>query len=260
MLTQEQIAHYDTFGFLVLKGLFSADEIDEFRSVSLSVMSDLRGGCDYIKTHNQAVQPWFERHPSMENLVDDDRLHQIGASLCGPDFWLDGTEGQLRVGDTAWHADTATPEDLPWVKLAIYLDPLTKDDGCLRVIPGTHRERDPDPYAGLRKGGPNADPRPFGVRPDEIPAVALETEPGDVLVFTERVIHGAFGGGVGRHQICVSFVGDLKTDQHVDYVRQFYEQAKWSASPTRTYVDSDRPRIRRMVGTPLKLGFEILEV
>ena len=260
MLTQEQIAHYDTFGFLVLKGLFSADEIDEFRSASLSVMSDLRGGCDYIKTHNQAVQPWFERHPSMENLVDDDRLHQIGASLCGPDFWLDGTEGQLRVGDTAWHADTATPEDLPWVKLAIYLDPLTKDDGCLRVIPGTHRERDPDPYAGLRKGGPNADPRPFGVRPDEIPAVALETEPGDVLVFTERVIHGAFGGGVGRHQICVSFVGDLKTDQHVDYVRQFYEQAKWSASPTRTYVDSDRPRIRRMVGTPLKLGFEILEV
>ena len=29
------------------------------------------------------------------------------------------------------------------------LDPLAKDDGCLRVIPGTHRKMDPDPYASL---------------------------------------------------------------------------------------------------------------
>ena len=260
MLTQEQIAHYDTFGFLVLKGLFSADEIDEFRSASLSVMSDLRGGGDYVKAQNQSVQPWFERHPSMVNLVDDDRLYQIGESLCGPDFWLDGTEGHLRVGDTAWHGDTKTPEDLPWVKIAIYLDPLTKDDGCLRVIPGTHRKMDPDPYISLRRQDSDPDFRPFGVRPDEIPAVALETEPGDVLIFTERIFHGAFGGGVGRHQICVNFVGDLKTDKHVDFVRQFYEQSNWSVRPSRTYVDSDRPRIRRMVETPLKLGFEILEV
>ena len=149
MLTPGQIAHFDTFGFLVLRGLFSAGDMDEIRNESLSTMSALRGSVDYIKTHNQAVQPWFERHPSMVNLVDDDRLYQIGESLCGPDFWLDGTEGHLRVGDTDWHADTSTPEDLPWVKIEVYLDPLAKDDGCLRVIPGTHRKMDPDPYASL---------------------------------------------------------------------------------------------------------------
>lgn len=260
MLTQQQINHFDTFGYIVMRGVFSKSEMDEIRQASLTTMRNLRDSDDYITTHNQAIQPWFERHPTMENLVDDERLHQIGESLCGPDFWLDGTEGHLRVGDTAWHSDRKTPEDLPWVKIAIYLDPLTKDNGCLRVIPGTHKNMDPDPYSCLRQSDAKLDPNPFGVRPDEIPAVALETDPGDLIIFTERIFHGAFGGGVGRHQVCANFVGDLKTKQHVTFVKQFYEQANWSARPARTYVNSKRPRIRRMLETPLKLGFEILEV
>lgn len=258
MLTDEQISHFYTFGFVVLRGIFSVEEIDKLRESSLNTMESLRDSADYIDTHNQSIQPWLERDSAMENLVDDDRIYGIGEVLCGNDFWLDGTEGHLRVGDTDWHGgDASFPTDLPWIKIAIYLDPLTKDDGCLRVIPGTHVLMDPDPYVSLR--GPSTETY-FGVSPDQIPSVSLETNPGDVIIFTEQLIHGAFGGGVGRHQICVNFVGDLKSDEQVNFVRNFYQKTNSSVRPTRTYVNSDRPRIRKMVQTPLKLGFEVIEV
>ena len=136
MLSQEQIDHYEALGYLVIRGLLSQDEMDKLRAASLSVMRELRGSDDYRTDVNQSVQPWLERHPVMRDLIDDERIHQIPESLLGPDFWLDGTEGHLRVGDTPWHGDDIHDDDLGWVKIAIYLDPLTKDDGCLRVIPG----------------------------------------------------------------------------------------------------------------------------
>ena len=154
MLTQGQIDHYEAFGFLVLRGLLSQDEMDELRAASLSVMRELRGDDEFQADENQSVQPWLERHPAMRDLIDDERIHQIPESLLGPDFWLDGTEGHLRVGDTPWHGDDIHDDDLGWVKIAIYLDPLTKHDGCLRVIPGTHRRNDPDPLSELRSGEP----------------------------------------------------------------------------------------------------------
>ena len=261
MLTKEQIAHYDTFGFLMLRGVFSESEIAIIRSASLRTMRDLQGKDSYITARSQSVQPWLERHEAMAGLVDDDRIYEIGESICGPGFWLDVTEGHLRVGDTSWHGGSLEmPESLRWVKIAIYLDKLTEDDGCLRVVPGSHKRIDPDPYSILRENNNDPEFKPFGVSSDNIPSVALDTEPGDVIVFTEAVIHGAFGGGVGRHQVCLSFVSELKSDTEVDFVRKCYAKRNFSLHPTRTYINSDRPRIRSLVETPLKLGFEILEV
>ena len=169
MLSQDQIDHYEALGYLVIRGLLSQDEMDELRAASLSVMRELRGSDDYRTDVNQSVQPWLERHPVMRDLIDDERIHQIPESLLGPDFWLDGTEGHLRVGDTPWHGDDIHDDDLGWVKIAIYLDPLTKDAGCLRVIPGTHRRNDPDLLSALRQGTYGPDARLFGMRPEESP-------------------------------------------------------------------------------------------
>ena len=79
------------------------------------------------------------------------------------------------------------------------------------------------------------------------------------MVFTEGVIHGAFGGGVGRHQICASFVENPKTERHLNQIMAFYGNSTWSLRPTRSYVESDRPRIRRMVQKPLEWGFDMLD-
>ena len=166
-------------------------------------------------------------------------------------------------GIYAWgirHGDTDVTGVLGWVKVAIYLDPLASEDGCLRVIPGSHRWNQPDLLAPLRASDTSLDSQWFGLQSTEIPSVALETRPGDVLVFTERIIHGAFGGGVGRHQICASFVESIKTEEQERKVMEFYKSSNYSMRPVRTNVESDRPRLRRMVQTPLSLGFEVFDI
>lgn len=259
MLTKYQIDHYEAFGFLALRGLLSQEEIEELRAASSSVMRQLRGTVGAPADANQSLQPWLERHPSMRDLIDDERIHQIPESLLGPDFWLDGADGHLRAGDTPWHGSDGHDDDLGWVKVAIYLDPLNRDSGRLRVIPGAHRWHGADLFAALRKVDQSKDFRPFGMRADEIGSVALETEPGDVLVFTERLIHRAFGDGIGRYQVCANFVANPETERHIAQIEQFYDASTWSLRPTRTYVESDRPRIRRMAQEPLKWGSEVLD-
>jgi len=260
MLNPGQIAYFETFGFLVLRHLFSTEETDALRDTSLRTLQALRGGGPYTGEKAESGLPFLERDPILAGLVDDDRIHQIPESLLGPDFFLDGTEGHLRVGDTPWHAAAEFTEDIRHIKVSMYFDSATKDTGCLRVIPGSHRRRSPDHLEVLRPRTSEVGFRPFGLAPTEIPGWPLETEPGDVLVFTENLVHGSFGGPPGRHQLVANFVAHPTTNDQLKQVLASYAKSKYSYRPAKSYINSDRPRIRRMVSKPVEWGFETWDV
>ena len=260
MLTADQIDHFHTFGFLHLRQLFTADEVATMKREAEEIMSEAREGQPFDPTRTQAVQPFFERRPFLAQIVDDDRIYSLGEDFLGPDFVLDGTTGSLRVGDTGWHGNRGQYGTLLQINIAFYLDPLTRETGALRVVPGSHRPDEPDPWAILRSRNDDPGFRPFGVRPCEIPSVTLETQPGDVVVFTEDLLHAAFGGVPGRHQHAVSFFKNPQTDEEVAYVRNHYERCLFSFHPTESYINSDRPRVQRMVSRLVELGFETLPV
>ena len=182
----------------------------------------------------------------------------IGEDLLGPDFFLDGTEGRLRVGPTAWHGGSPEVNSLRHVKINIYPDPLTKDTGCLRVIPGSHMVASPDLYESLRAPNYSPDYRPFGLAPEDVFCVPLEVQPGDVVAFKEYTLHSSFGGEVGRHQIaCVFFANPINEGQ-VKHLMDTYSTTKWSLRPSESFIHSDRPRVQRMVSKLVELGFEPL--
>lgn len=113
----------------------------------------------------------------------------------------------------------------------VYLDPLSKYTGGLRIIPSTHRRHGSDLLAALRRGDQGQDFRPSEMRASETGSVALETEPGDVLVFTERLTRGWLGSGASRHQICANFVANPKTERHPAQIKQFYATITWAVRP-----------------------------
>jgi len=76
MLTPGQIAHFDTFGFLVLTQPFSAEETNVLREASLATFQELRGGGPYAGEAEWGL-PFFERDPLLATVVDDERIHQI---------------------------------------------------------------------------------------------------------------------------------------------------------------------------------------
>ena len=255
MLTLGQIAHFETFGFLILRQVFNVEEVAIMRREADEIFAeDRNGGRLSDKTHG--VQPFFELKPFLSTLVDDDRIYEIGVDLLGPDFILDQTEGRLRVGDTSWHGPVRTEHDLRSVKINFYFGELTKETGALRFVPGSHKSSDPDLYDVLRENNDDPEFRPFGVKPSEIPCFAAESRAGDLVIFTENTLHSSFGGSPGRQQNAINFMENAKTDEQVAYIKSLYEGWKYGLRPAESYVNSDRPRIRGMVSRLVEWGFE----
>ena len=259
MLTRAQIDHFHTFGYLFLPQLLSKDEIAIMKRESTEVFDEDRNGRPFDGKAWQPVQPFFEWKPFLSSLVEDDRIYGIGESLLGPDFFLIGTEGNLHVGDTQWHGVDldgdygGSPHQLQAAKIAFYLDPLDKGTGCLRVIPGSHHH----PFAEqLQVLKAQQSEMPFGVSATEMPSVALECQPGDVIVFQESLFHSAFGGEIGRHQHAISFFAAPVTEEQEAWLRRLYEGWEFALHPAETFVNSDRPRIRRLVSRLVDMGFE----
>ena len=259
MITAEQKAHWEAFGFLMLRQLFAPDEVKVLRDAAIEVVNQEGGGNAFTSDPGFGTGAFMERHPALANWVDDDRIHDIPETLLGPDFVLQYNGGAVWRGDTLWHGGVGSEErPLPpyrTAKIAMYFDSLKKETGCLRVIPGSHRR----PYADLLQPLMSEDRDPaheaLGLRGPDVPCVALESEPGDLIVFAESTFHSSFGSKTGRLQIYTEYLANPTTDEQIEYVREWYEKSKWNFHPAESYINSDRPRVRRMVSRLVELGF-----
>ena len=260
MLTFEQIAHFNTFGFLKLPQVFSPDEIAVMKRESNEIMDENRGGQPFDGQKWQAVQPFFERKSFLAKLPADDRIYGLAESLLGPDFLLVRTEGNLHIGQTPWHGGDRGGISLPGIKITFYLDTVTKETGALRVIPGSHRPSSPDYLQILYDRNYEPDFMPFGVSPAEVPCFPLESRPGDLVVFTENVLHSSFGGRPGRHQHAVSFMASPNTSEEIEYVKSLYNSMRFAFHPAESYINSDNQRIRMMVSKLVEMGFETSKI
>ena len=160
-LTEQQLAFVDTFGYLGFPGLLK-DRIDEIIDAFESVWTERGGGHDgrpHDGTARSCIVPFIDQHPVLSSLIDDPRVNGIFSSLLGDDFVYLVSDGNFYVSDTNWHSDTdwsgkmrGKPPRI-YFKMAFYLDPLTRDSGALRVIPGSHRYGDAYAEALERKPG-----------------------------------------------------------------------------------------------------------
>jgi hypothetical protein len=208
-LTEQQAAFFRTFGFLSFPGLLK-DRIEEITR-EFEEIFEKRGGGHAGKPHEgkqrSCIVPFPDQSAVLSGLLDDPRICGLASSLLGDDFNYMPSDGNYYTGDTNWHSDTDwKPEgrhkDILHIKLAFYLDPLTRDTGALRVIPGSHRKG--DAFAESLQSDVSRALETLGVHGRDVPAVALETVPGDVLVFNHNLKHAAFGGGGWRRMFTMN--------------------------------------------------------
>jgi len=88
------------------------------------------------------------------------------------------------------------------LKIAFYLDPVDRDTGALRVIPGSHR-LDGDRFARELEEHALECANAWGVEGRDVPALSLDSRPGDVAVMDQRLKHAAFGGGDRRRMFTI---------------------------------------------------------
>ena len=143
-LTDQQIAFFKTFGFLHFPGLF-ADDIGQITDTFESIFAG-RGGGHHGQEHDykrrSSIVPFIDQHPYFCGLLDDPRIEGVAGDILGHDFNYSNSDGNFYVGDTGWHSDLGHAAPYLTMKIAFYLDEVTKDTGCLRVIPGSHTSGD----------------------------------------------------------------------------------------------------------------------
>ena len=197
-LSQHRLDFFDTFGYLAFPGLFN-DCIDKIIEEFEDIWVKSRRTHD--KINRSALIQFPDQSKYLSSLLDDHRIHDIASSICGEDFNYFTGSGNYYVGDTSWHSDGYNQRPVKSIKLAFYLDPVTKNSGALRVIPGSHRNK--ESFGDLLESHLTSDI--FGMTGDQIPAVALESNPGDVLVFNHRIKHSSWGGSDARRMFTMNF-------------------------------------------------------
>ena len=253
MLTNEQLAHWRTFGFLILRSLFSKDEIDEIRREFDLVMDEELDGKPFDGQKTKTVLWFVEHRTKLARLAEDDRIYNRVEQLLGPGILWALSDGNYYVGDTQWHGGNGEPPVLEHIKVAIYPDSVTKDLGCLRVIPGSQHQEFQQQIKALKAQHENPMAMPFGVAGVDVPAFPLESEAGDVVFFSENLWHGSFGGRPGRRMFTLIYSANPDTDQKRDWLREFRKSTIAMYKPHESFVNSDSPRIRSMVDTYAEL-------
>lgn len=204
-LTPQQIHFFHTFGYLGLSQLLS-DRSEEITAAFEEIWAQNGGGHNGQPHNGQArscIVPFIDQHETLCSLLDDPRILGIAEPLLGANFNYMGSDGNYYVGDTGWHSDGwKKATDPTHLKIAFYLDPLTRDSGALRVIPGSHRQG--EPYADWLQEKVKGSQDEWAIAGADVPAMALETQPGDVVCFNHNTKHAAFGGSKRRRMFTIN--------------------------------------------------------
>ena len=220
-LRHAQIQFFRTFGYLSFPGLL-ADRIDEITEAFEAVWAEHGGGHNgrpHTGEARSCIVPFIDQHETLCSLLDDLRILGIAKTLLGDDFNYMGSDGNYYVGDTRWHSDGwKGPSDPTHLKIAFYLDPVTKQTGALRVIPGSHRTGE-DYAEGLQNQIRRSKDK-WGVTGPDVPAAVLETNPGDIVCFNHNTKHSAFGGGACRRMFTINLC-QRYPDDHLQDLRDY---------------------------------------
>lgn len=187
---------------------------------------------DAVKAFDNPVN--YDRHldiSGLSRLITEPEIVLRMQALIGPDIMCWRTEFfPKNPGDsgTGWHqvetyaiGETSTgmleatehspgnPMELTcWVAFT----EATRDNGCMRLIPGSHRRWRYDEHAAMTWNGRARDNSFFGYNyddikidkdwdPDQEDFDAVEMRPGQFIIFTARCVHGSYPNRSNRQRM-----------------------------------------------------------
>ena len=205
-LMPEWATALEAFGFVVLRQFFDpaplAAEID--RVLADGILRDVPGRGDI---RFQYVPMMTAETPASLSLLD--RAGIVAAAVFGGPVIPTRAKATRYHGESPWHTDSDLP--LRSVGFLAYLEPVGVDSGALRVIPGSHHAQFREAIRGMGA---------TGLRDPSLPAHVVATEPGDMLLLDERVLHASFGGGL-RRQWRVDYLG-APADSELNLTRSYF--------------------------------------
>jgi len=199
-LSASELAAYRRDGFVVPEFRLAGAELALLQAETMAVVEanpQLRNrpipnpNCVSFRRHGIRTDGGLMRFAAQRGIVD------IVERIMGPDIILWSStifnKPPVMGKRTPWHRDGEfwPIEPLAATSVWIAVTPSTITNGCLRVIPGSHLSTSVGRHYDLQEDDVIF---PREIAPDEFDAadaVDVELEPGQMVFFDARIIHGA---------------------------------------------------------------------
>ena len=186
-LSPEILDRYQRDGVVFPIRVLSHDEVVEFRQELELVAGERPRRLEQL----HLSFPWAYRLASHEKVLD------VVEKVIGPEILVDGNlvfyKPPHDAGYASWHQDSVysgwhlTPSVSAWIALTVS-EPA---NGCMRVIPGTHKQ-------GVLEHDNIQDPNLLNKRGerlrmdvDESQAVDVVLKPGEMSLYHTNIVHGS---------------------------------------------------------------------
>lgn len=214
LVTPAQKQAFAADGYVHLPGVLSEAEVDELAVVYERFLGgeievpgkdfcDMSGDYGKPREEFELFNVMLPRryYPPWQGNILERRAASIAAQLCGPGMQIDYDQLLAKKPGGAnavfaWHQDQAywpVTEDPRTATIWCAIDHSTIENGCMRFVPGSHREPKLRRHAPLKGDREDSHTLVAEVdeQRDELRPVPIAR--GDVTVHNERVIHGSGG-------------------------------------------------------------------
>jgi non-haem Fe2+, alpha-ketoglutarate-dependent halogenase len=192
MLTEQQLEAYQRDGFLFPIDVFSAPEVAGYRNAFETLIESSR---DYAPKRFDRLHLFFDW---AHQVVTHATLLDVVEAILGDDILVYGTlvlaKAPRDLRYASWHQDSfysglhLTPSTSAWIALT----PSNEANGCMRVIPGSHKlgaleheNISEDPHLLNRRG------ERIKMSVDESQAVDVVLRPGQMSLHQSTIVHGS---------------------------------------------------------------------
>jgi hypothetical protein len=253
VLSSEEYERYQRDGYLVPRYQLPAQKVARLQELMQQIVRDnptlLNQPIICPNVAGSGVQGLKAEDPdTWMSVAKDENILDVIQEIIGPDIILWGSalfyKAPRKGLPTPWHRDgrffPIKPLETTTVWIAIYDSVI--DNGCLRIIPGSHLSRD----LGVHITKPSKDAILQEVLSedeyDERQAVDVELKAGQMVVFDVYTVHGARGNGGIRERggFALRFMPSTSHYDHGGAERTDQPGGGWDTRPLFLVRGADR--------------------
>jgi len=239
-ISHADYGHYWREGFVVVRGFFSASEVNEIAGATDQLYAE---GVAHGRSFRHAnlfynvareghgreilvrMVQWPSYHqPVLDAVRLDMRFEQLLRPLIGSQLkqiinqvhW----KGRSPLGDFAWHQDSRFRRPASayrnlatsYVQTGLAIDPHSSNSGCMRIIPRSHLRGHLDmDCSRTALGTAMKDDSLEAVGLSDSDAIDLLLEPGDLALWSPFLVHGS-GKNLSDHRRRLYINGYVRAD------------------------------------------------
>ncbi len=214
---------FDENGFAVLREVFTPAEVAGFKQEAIRLLETHRdhAGVFVGLAANSALFREMARYPRLLDALEP----IIGPNI---EFLSDKVVFKSASVEMAspWHQDWPYWHGQHKISVWIALDAATPENGCLKMLPGSHKQ------------AVTHDGEGFGhrLRPDAVDesrAVVLACAPGDIVLFHDLTLHASFPNTSGRDRWSIISTYRSASEPDLDYAWSVAKEVVRGQGPER---------------------------